>query len=204
MTIGFLPRFTFRNPWLDMRILDEYGFWSETPDYGWAWTPRVAAGWVPYHYGRWAWVEPWGWTWIDEAPWGLRRFIMGAGLFTQQLGPGYRVRWTARPVYAPALVVFVGGPRFTMSLNAGPGGTVAWFPLGLASRSFRLPGFQRLRRSVNITHATISISVNVTNIRYANQQAPAPLRLCRQGFVNARPVREFGPQASACRPDLAS
>ena len=37
-----------------------------------------------------------------------------------------------RPVYAPALVAFIGGPRFSLSVSigGGGGGNVGWFPLG--------------------------------------------------------------------------
>ena len=57
--------------------LDANGSWSDVPDYGWVWAPRVNAGWAPYRDGRWAWVEPWGWTWIDAAPWGFAPFHYG-------------------------------------------------------------------------------------------------------------------------------
>lgn len=31
--------------------------------------------------------------------------------------------------YAPALVVFVGGDNFLLTISSGPVGGVAWFPL---------------------------------------------------------------------------
>ncbi|SPE42183.1 Putative prolin-rich exported protein (fragment) [Candidatus Sulfopaludibacter sp. SbA3] len=38
--------------------LDQYGVWTEVPQYGMVWRPRtVVAGWAPYHNGHWAWVE---------------------------------------------------------------------------------------------------------------------------------------------------
>ena len=36
--------------------LDDHGTWSDVPDYGWVWAPRVNAGWAPYRDGHWAWV----------------------------------------------------------------------------------------------------------------------------------------------------
>src|SRR5438094_4508817 len=45
--------------------LDANGSWSNDPDYGPVWAPRVSVGWAPYHDGHWRWIEPWGWTWID-------------------------------------------------------------------------------------------------------------------------------------------
>ncbi|HZY16733.1 MAG TPA: DUF6600 domain-containing protein, partial [Ramlibacter sp.] len=89
--------------------LDAYGSWSEDPGYGAVWYPRVtAADWAPYRDGRWEWIAPWGWTWIDEAPWGFAPFHYGRWTMI-----GSRWAWVpgpleARPLYAPALVVFLG------------------------------------------------------------------------------------------------
>jgi len=108
--------------------LDQYGTWRQVPDYGNVWFPtRVAADWAPYRDGHWAWVEPWGWTWVDDAPWGFAPSHYGrwAHLNTGWCwvpGPA-----TARPVYAPALVAFIGGSNFQAP---GGGGAVGWFPLG--------------------------------------------------------------------------
>ncbi len=107
--------------------LDSNGSWQDEPDYGWVWTPRtVAVDWAPYRFGSWRWIEPWGWTWIDDAPLGVsRRSTTAAGATVRGVWvwvPGRRTPGF-RPVYAPALVVFVGGPRFGVS-------HAAWFPLG--------------------------------------------------------------------------
>src|SRR5205814_1992738 len=101
------------------------------PQYGAIWVPRrVPVDWAPYRYGHWAWIEPWGWTWVDDAPWGFAPFHYGRWIFTAgNWGwvPGPR---TVRPVYAPALVAWVGGPRLNASVSIGGGrGGVAWFPL---------------------------------------------------------------------------
>ncbi len=50
--------------------LREYGHWVYTPDYGYAWSPYVDAGWTPYYYGHWVWVYPYGWVWVAYEPWG--------------------------------------------------------------------------------------------------------------------------------------
>ncbi len=101
--------------------LDAAGIWQEVPDYGAVWYPRaVPAGWAPYSQGRWAWVAPWGWTWIDDQPWGFAPFHYGRWVHVHDRWawwPGYR---QARPVYAPALVLFHDGSR--------PRG--GWTPLG--------------------------------------------------------------------------
>lgn len=112
--------------------LDRYGRWEQHPEYGALWTPIVvSAGWAPYRHGRWVWVRPWGWTWVDEAPWGFAPFHYGRWVH-------YRGRWSwtpgsyvARPVYAPALVAWVGGANFNVSISIGgpllP--AVGWVPL---------------------------------------------------------------------------
>ncbi len=110
--------------------LDQYGSWDMTEDYGAVWYPQgVAADWAPYRNGRWAWIEPWGWTWIDNAPWGYAPFHYGRWAW-------YRERWcwvpgrvVARPVWAPALVGWVGGQHWNARFTAGNAPAVGWFPL---------------------------------------------------------------------------
>ena len=103
--------------------LDAHGTWSNVPTYGAVWVPRdVAADWAPYRDGHWAWVDPWGWTWVDAAPWGFAPFHYGRWAFVQSRWcwvPGPRHE---RPVYAPALVAFVGGSNFGVSVGVGGGG----------------------------------------------------------------------------------
>jgi hypothetical protein len=164
------------------------GVWSETPEYGPVWTPRVDPGWAPYHHGHWAWVDPWGWTWIDDAPWGFAPFHYGRWAY---YGGGWV--WVpgaivARPVYAPALVAFVGGPRFTLAVA---GGGVAWFPLG--PREVYVPAYHvspAYVRQVNITHVTnITTVTTVTNVRYMNQSVPgAVVAMPQHAFAGAQPV----------------
>ena len=110
--------------------LDQYGTWRMAPPYGMVWVPmNAAAGWAPYHSGHWAWVDPWGWTWVNDAPWGFAPFHYGRWAYS---GSWFWIPGTMapRPVYAPALVAFVGGPGFGMSAAFGVGGGVAWFALG--------------------------------------------------------------------------
>ncbi len=90
---------------------------------------------LPFHYGRWVYQRN-VWCWA----------------------PG---RWVARPVYAPALVAWVGVPGASVSI--GIGAAVGWFPL--APREVFVPGYRttpRYVRNVNVTHVT-NIG-NVTNI----------------------------------------
>jgi hypothetical protein len=175
--------------------LDANGVWRDVPPYGWVWTPtRMVAGWAPYRYGHWAWVAPWGWTWVDDAPWGFAPLHYGRWAFA----PGGWVwvpgRIVERPVYAPALVAFVGGPRFSVSIGVGGGGGVAWFPLG-PGEVYR-PAYhvsETYVRNVNITHVNVTninvTNVNVTNVRYVNQNVQGAVTVVpQQAFVSARPV----------------
>jgi hypothetical protein len=170
------------------RDLDEYGAWHSIPEYGAVWAPaHVDAGWAPYRFGRWAWVEPWGWTWIDDAPWGFAPFHYGRWVWWNSGWYWVPGAITRRPVYAPALVVFVGGNRWSASLSLGGPG-VAWFPLG--PREVYRPGYHASdgyirRMNVHVTN----INIDVTNVRYVNQRVPgAVTAVTRDTFASGRPL----------------
>jgi hypothetical protein len=177
--------------------LDEYGAWRNIPPYGWVWMPTgVAAGWAPYRFGHWAWVEPWGWTWVDDAPWGFAPFHYGRWAFVAGgwvWAPG-RVVVGVRPVYAPALVAFVGGPRFSVAVGIGGGvGVAAWFPLG-PGEVYR-PAYHVSEvyvRNVNIVHVTnvnVINNVNVTRVTYVNQNVAGAVTVVpHTAFAGGRPV----------------
>jgi hypothetical protein len=185
--------------------LDQYGHWQSVPDYGNVWIPNgTPDGWAPYHNGHWISVQPWGWTWVEDEPWGFAPFHYGrwavvGGGWVWVPGPV-----AVRPVYAPALVAFVGGRGFGVSLEMGGGAAVAWFPLG--PRDVFVPGYHvspRYVENINITNTTVinrtyvnnyytnvqTNNVSVTNVRYTNQAAPGAVTVVsRDTFVNARPV----------------
>ncbi|HUD42235.1 MAG TPA: DUF6600 domain-containing protein [Dokdonella sp.] len=135
--------------------LDGYGSWTSHASYGSVWFPTtVAVGWAPYRYGRWSWIDPWGWSWVDDAPWGFAPSHYGRWVYV-----GNRWGWCPgprhlRPVYAPALVGFIGGRNWSVSISSG-GGPVGWFPLG--PRDVYVPWYRSSR--------TYFTNVNVTNIR---------------------------------------
>ena len=165
--------------------LDDNGEWRDTPDYGAVWLPRTAvAGWAPYRYGRWVWVEPWGWTWIDDAPWGFAPFHYGRWVYWDGAWAWVPGRRVARPVYAPALVVFVSGRSWGLG----------WFPLG--PEEPYVPAYHVSNtyvRNVNITNVNVTninvTNVNVTNIHYRNRGAPGAITVVSQEtFVRSRPV----------------
>jgi len=112
--------------------LQRYGTWQQHPEVGAVWNPSVvSAGWAPYRHGQWVWLRPWGWTWVDAAPWGFAPFHYGRWLWW-----GNRWCWTpgprvARPVFAPALVGWVGAPPPPGGVwGRRPPPTQGWVPLG--------------------------------------------------------------------------
>ncbi|MCL2345418.1 MAG: hypothetical protein FWC58_06155 [Desulfobulbus sp.] len=151
--------------------LDTYGDWNNNSDYGAVWFPRaVASDWAPYRFGRWAWIAPWGWTWIDAAPWGFAPFHYGRWVM---LGgrwawvPGQR---SIRPVYAPALVAWIGNPGWSVSFGFGAAPAVGWFPL--APREVFVPYFRFSPAFIwrlNIAHVH-----DVTIIERAVRGGPPP------------------------------
>ncbi|HEY0199473.1 MAG TPA: DUF6600 domain-containing protein [Rhodanobacter sp.] len=108
--------------------LDQYGDWQDTDDYGAVWFPTdTPADWAPYSDGHWAYILPWGWTWVDNLAWGFAPYHYGRWAYVRHRWgwiPGPR---GVRPVYAPALVAFVGGGGWSAGIGGGP---VGWFPLG--------------------------------------------------------------------------
>ena len=109
--------------------LDSYGDWVPDATYGNVWFPRaVPVGWAPYRYGQWRWVRPWGWTWVDQSPWGYAPFHYGRWVTIGSRWCWWPGGYYARPVWAPALVGFVGGSNLSVSVGFG-GPVVGWYPL---------------------------------------------------------------------------
>jgi len=177
--------------------LDDNGDWRSTPDYGYAWFPRVDPGWAPYHDGHWAWIDPWGWTWVDEDRWGYAPFHYG-----RWFSVGGRWGWVPgpreeRPVYAPALVAFVGG-------GFAAGATVAWFPLG--PREVYVPSYrvsEAYVNRVNVTNTTVNTTIvrnvynttivnnntTINNVTYVNRNVQGGVTAVpQQAFASAQPV----------------
>jgi hypothetical protein len=120
--------------------LERNGRWDTHPEYGALWMPTtVVAGWAPYRYGHWAWIRPWGWTWVDDAPWGFAPFHYGRWVTVGGRWCWAPGRYVARPVYAPALVAWVGGSHASLHLGGPP--VVGWVPL--APREPYYPSYAR-------------------------------------------------------------
>ncbi len=189
--------------------LDANGYWEPSPIYGTVWYPNVHPGWAPYREGHWAWVEPWGWTWVDDAPWGFAPFHYGRWVFA-------RNRWgwvpgpiRERPVYAPALVAWVGGPSVGVSFGIAGGG-VGWVALGwhdpfiptyhvspVYARNVNISN----SRVVNVTvinnyYSTTNVTVRnttVNNIQYENARVSgAVVAVPSAAFAAGRPVAKVG------------
>jgi hypothetical protein len=109
--------------------LDHHGRWDSHPEYGAVWLPAVHSGWQPFRDGRWIWTRPWGWTWVDAQPWGFApsyygRWVSWRGRWCWWPGPRH-----ARPVFAPAVVAWVGGPNVSVGVRIGHAPPAAWVPL---------------------------------------------------------------------------
>ncbi|MFM0688292.1 FecR protein [Paraburkholderia strydomiana] len=190
--------------------LDANGTWRSSPQYGEVWVPRATpAGWAPYHDGHWVWQAPWGWTWVDDAPWGFAPYHYGRWAYVDDSwawvpGP---VVVSAPPVYAPALVAFVGGGGggggVDWGVNLAIGGAmaagVAWFPLGPGERWHPHWGDHdhwspRYYERVNQTTVINNYNRNITNIHntYVNYRAPrAVTAVPATAFVHGQPVGRF-------------
>jgi hypothetical protein len=180
--------------------LDDHGSWRDDQDYGHVWYPNnVAVGWAPYREGHWDWISPWGYTWVDDSSWGYAPFHYGRWVTV-----GGRWGWIAgpvnvRPVYAPALVVFIGGG------GGGFGGNVGWFPLG--PREVYVPPYQVSRgymNQVNVSNTTVNTTTitnvynntiinnrttNITNVNYVNRNVQGAVTVVPQrAFASAQPV----------------
>jgi hypothetical protein len=188
--------------------LDDNGDWRDDSSYGHVWYPHVEVGWAPYHTGHWAWIDPWGYTWVDDSPWGYAPFHYG-----RWVSVGGRWGWIAgppaeRPVYAPALVVFVGFGGG----GGGIGANVGWFPLG--PREVFVPSYPVSRTymtQVNVSSTTVNVttvtnvynttivnkSTTITNVTYANRTVPGAVMAVPQNtFASAQPVAKAAVQVN--------
>lgn len=128
--------------------LRDYGEWIDTPDYGYAWRPRVVVGWSPYFYGRWVWISPFGWTWVSYEPWGWYPYHYGWWADDPVFG------WIWCPYRSFVSVNFTFGHSRVRHFHRGTyfypgtvrfvrnGGNVRWIPVRPGERIVR-PSFTR-------------------------------------------------------------
>ncbi len=182
--------------------LETVGQWQPTPEYGEVWYPPVQANYVPYRDGHWAFVAPWGWTWVDDAPWGFAPFHYGRWARIHDrwgwvpVEPGVQIEVSARPVYAPALVTFIGfgaGVAVGAALASGHGGgSVGWVPLAPGEPYH--PAFHASEgyvRSVNINHVTNITVINSTTVNNHYANAAAATVVPSAAMTESRPVGRF-------------
>ena len=184
--------------------LDHHGRWEQHAEYGPLWIPHaVPVGWAPYSVGHWAWVSPWGWTWVDAAPWGFAPFHYGRWVHHRNVWGWAPGRYVRRPVYAPALVAWIGGPNFSVSISSGHvGPAVGWFPL--APHEIYVPGYRvssRYVRYLNRGHVdridNIDLIVGnpgqaVSRYEYLNRRHHHAVTVVpREALHERRPVGEF-------------
>jgi len=187
--------------------LDDNGVWRHDFEYGDVWVPtKVSADWAPYRYGHWSWISPWGWTWVDDAAWGYAPFHYGRWVYTRRAWAWIPGPLGVAPVYAPALVAFVGTPHFSVAIGIGQTAAVGWFPLG--PREVYVPSYQVSREyvnRVNVSNTTVNSAVvtnvynttvinnvnntRVTQINYVNRSAPGGVTAVPEGtFRGSQPV----------------
>ena len=188
--------------------LDTYGDWTQDASYGAVWLPRaVPVDWAPYRVGQWRWVTPWGWTWVDDAPWGFAPFHYGRWA---QIGP--RWAWVPgslapRPVYAPALVGFIGGSgsgaatwSIALGLDGGQRPGLGWFPLA-PGEAFR-PAYQTSPHYLTQINHNITVNnIQINNNYRFQRQANAVTAAAADDFTRSRAVRArpFGLSADELR-----
>ena len=165
------------------------GTWAPSPQYGRIWYPPVEADWVPYRHGHWGYVAPWGWTWIDAAPWGFAPFHYGRWVQDGRrwgwvpVQQGVVIAANVRPIYAPALVTFIGlAAGAVTDARRGPdfGGSVGWIPLGpqevyrppyrVSTNYVRNVNVTDVRNVTNVTNVTSTATTTTIN-NYVNRSA---------------------------------
>jgi hypothetical protein len=174
--------------------LDAAGVWKINSEYGPVWFPTDPE-WAPYRIGHWSWMSPWGWTWIDDQPWGFAPSHYGRWALIDDHWAWVPGGFAAHPVYAPAVVAFLGTPG--IGLSSADGAAVAWFPL--APGEVYWPSYTRdldYVRSLNLGSVqdvgTIAMQADgeppleVFNEDFANRQSASVVP--RSVFINGRAV----------------
>jgi hypothetical protein len=175
--------------------LNAYGSWVTDAGYGEVWVPRaVPAGWQPYRTGHWAYVQPWGWTWIDDQPWGFAPYHYGRWANSRGRWIWVPPQREARPVYAPALVAFVGGIELASALANRSSAPVGWFPLG--PREAYVPPYTTNREYYQRINRAARIDDRVLDERWERAQRreaiiPGQTTLMNQRFATVVPTAAF-------------
>src|SRR5260370_30471477 len=102
-----------------VRDLDAAGEWIDTAEFGMAWKPKAAEGFVPFRDGKWQWYEGLGFTWIGAESWGWLPYHYGRWM----LQPSQGWIWTPgfRRVFKPGEVYWLRGANMAGSGTLAPG-----------------------------------------------------------------------------------
>ena len=146
--------------------LDDYGDWSYVNDYGYAWHPRVDAGWAPYQAGYWEMDYPYGLTWVSNEPWGYAPYHYGRWAYASNEWFWVPEATTTYPTYSPALTAFI--PLGDSS--------VAWVALG--------PGDPYVNRYYDPYWQPVYLTTPTVTERFVNINVP--------GAVTVVPAQSFG------------
>jgi DNA segregation ATPase FtsK/SpoIIIE-like protein len=97
--------------------LSPYGYWIDTPEYGYAWVPNISSAFIPYRTnGYWVFTNV-GWTWISNYSWGWAPFHYGRWYYDSYYGwiwvPGYE--------WGPGWVIWRRSEGFYGWAPIGPG-----------------------------------------------------------------------------------
>jgi hypothetical protein len=157
--------------------LDSAGIWKINAQYGPVWFPTQSEDWAPYRFGHWSWIAPWGWTWLDDQPWGFAPSHYGRWALIDDHWAWVPGNYVERPLYAPAVVAFLGTPG--VGLSSEEGATVAWFPLAPGEAYW--PSYSRdLDYVRNLNFGTVQ---DVAAIRVGTDGEP-PLESFHEDFAN--------------------
>ncbi|KTD55613.1 hypothetical protein Lsan_3165 [Legionella santicrucis] len=168
--------------------LGSYGTWMEDDQYGQVWLPNnIEPDWAPYQNGQWVWLSEWGWTWVDSQPWGFAPFHYGRWAFIKSHWCWIPGPVDVRPIYAPALTVFIGGDNSQLIINGGGYG-IAWFPL--APGEIYIPPYYVSKQyftALNISNTEVNVAyinniythknmkINYKNVQMANAVTVVPI-----------------------------
>lgn len=187
--------------------LSPYGEWVSVGDYGDAWHPNeVDNEWSPYSEGSWAYTED-GWTWVSDEPWADITYHYGRWVDVAGYGwcwvPGYEwapawVSWRSSDDYvgwAPLPPEAVWQPTIGFSIW-----TDSYYDIGpryyrfCRVRDFCEPNMRRVSRPWRENISLMSVTFNITNINYNNDDRRVFCGGPNLNFLNdrtARPVRHL-------------
>jgi uncharacterized protein DUF6600 len=179
--------------------LDQYGRWQSVAQYGEVWYPSsVPVGWTPYRDGYWDWGGPWGYTWVDYEPWGFAPSHYGRWAYTDGLWGWVPGGYIDRPVYAPALVGWIGDPNAVLAVGlSGP--AVGWFPLGPGEAYY--PGYTGNLGYVRALNA--GVVPNAATLAVAAAGGAAAQQFANRRFATVVPQQAFTSGTPAARAALA-